>query len=238
MQKEVVVTANKVRKRKKLGRIVRISLLVLLLFLIVIYIILQVIYGNGRFTVSLDSNETLESGIAIYEHLDDPIGKRKLFADELPFMDNISYKWLPEDLTKYEGSHNGDNYIAYSFYIENQGSEILNYWYEVEIKDVIKNVDEAIRILIIKNDEEKVYAKVNPLNKEAEVGTIPFKDDKIIILEQRQKFNPGDIDKFTIVMWLEGDDPECVDSLIGGELKVLMNIREEHIGLNKKVGGK
>ncbi len=234
MQKEVIVTADKVRKRKKRGKIVRISLLALLLFLIVIYIILQIIYENGHFTVSLDSNETLKSGIAIYEHLDDPTGKRQLSATELPFMDNISEKWLPEDLTKYEGTHNGDNYMAYSFYIENQGSEVLNYWYEVEMLDVIKNVDEAVRIMIINNDDKKIYAKANPLDGTPEDGTIAFKEDKIIILEARKDFKPNDVDKITVVMWLEGDDPECVDSIIGGELKLKMNIREEHIQASKK----
>ena len=39
----------------------------------------------------------------------------------------------------------------------------------------------------------------------------------------------GYIDKYTIVIWLEGDDPECVDGLIGGEIKMHMNLTEEHI---------
>ena len=39
----------------------------------------------------------------------------------------------------------------------------------------------------------------------------------------------GDIDKFTIVIFLEGDDPDCTDELIGGEMKMHMDITEEHI---------
>ena len=35
-------------------------------------------------------------------------------------------------------------------------------------------------------------------------------------------------DKFTVVIWLEGDDPDCVDSILGGEIKMHMEIREEH----------
>ena len=31
------------------------------------------------------------------------------------------------------------------------------------------------------------------------------------------------------MIWLEGDDPDCVDALIGGEIKMHMDIREEHI---------
>ena len=40
--------------------------------------------------------------------------------------------------------------------------------------------------------------------------------------------NPGKIDKFTVIVYLEGDDPECDDSLIGGEMKMHMDITEEH----------
>ena len=32
----------------------------------------------------------------------------------------------------------------------------------------------------------------------------------------------------TVVIWLEGDDPECVDNLLGGEIKISMNITDEH----------
>jgi len=35
-------------------------------------------------------------------------------------------------------------------------------------------------------------------------------------------FNPGDIDKVTIVIWIEGNDPECTDDKLGGEFKVDM----------------
>ena len=41
-------------------------------------------------------------------------------------------------------------------------------------------------------------------------------------------YKKGDIDKFTIVIWLEGDDPDCVDNILGGEIKMHMEIREEH----------
>ena len=56
-----------------------------------------------------------------------------------------------------------------------------------------------------------------------------FYDNKIPVLEEREKFAPGDVDKFTIVVWLVGDDPDCVNALIGGEIKMHMDITEEHI---------
>lgn len=244
LSKEVYVKAETLRFRKKLMRIIKLSSLCLLVFLIVVYIILQVIYNEGMFTVTLDSNATLESGIAVYESLNDTTPRRKLEATPVSFMDNISVKWLPADIHgDAEGSHNGQNYIAYSFYVENQGQELLNYWYEFILDDVIKNVDEALRIRIYRNDEFKTYAKGNSLNgdpekwcgeknKPCEVFEHLGDEEDIIILEQRKNFNPGDRDKYTIVMWIEGDDPDCVDALIGGELKIHMNITEEHIEAN------
>lgn len=230
MVKGVIVTADKVKSRKKISRIIKLSLLLLLLFLIVIYIILQIIYNEGRFTITLDSHATLESGISIYENIDDTQSKRRLEATPVKFMDNISYKWLPDNIEKEaDGSHNGDNYIAYTFYIENKGKLELNYWYEVILDDVIRNVDEAIRIRIYQNEKPITYAKKNSLSNEAEDGTTAFKNEESLILEKRADFKPGDRDKYTIVIWLEGDDPDCVDNLIGGEMKMHMNITEEHI---------
>ena len=36
-------------------------------------------------------------------------------------------------------------------------------------------------------------------------------------------------DKVTVVIWLEGDDPECVNAILGGEMKMHMDIYEEHV---------
>lgn len=230
MKRQVYITADKFHKQRKIKKIVKTSLLGLLSLLIVLYLILQVIYEEGRFTVTLDYNKDLKSGLAIYESTSDPTGKTKLQAGKIEFLDNISIKWLPEDIHEQsEGSHNGDNYIAYTFYVENQGNEIQNYWYEIVMKDVIKDVDEAVRIMIYLNGEKTVYAKMSSITGDAEEGTLPFRLDNPIVLEKRENFEPGTRDKFTIVIWLEGDDPDCVDSIIGGELKLEMNITDEHI---------
>jgi len=239
MANEVIVTAKKVKNRKKLSRIVRISLLILLIFLIGLYIILEIIYNEGRFTVILDSNRTLESGLAVFESLNNGHGKRKLQASPIQFMDNISYKSLPDNVeTEKDGPHNGKNYIAYSFYVENQGNRTVDYTYEVIVDDVIKNVDEAIRIRIYRNGEYKTYAKRNFLDNKPEKDTEPFKNIKeskeTIIFEKVDNFKPDDLDRITVVIWLEGDDPDCNDPLIGGEIKMHMVITEIHIDNSKE----
>lgn len=232
MANEVIKSADEIKRWRKLGNRVRLSLLILLFFLIILYLVLKVMFSDSNFVVSLRSNDSLESGLAIYESLYDRTPKRTLKAKNLQFMDNITEKWLPDNIDdEYDGSHNGDNYIAYTFYIENQSKDVFNYWYSVTVEDVVKNVDEAVRIKIFLNGESTVYAKGSSLDNSPEVGTTKFRDDEdgVIILKQRAGLNPGDIDRMTIVVWIEGNDPECVDALIGGEILMHMDITEEHI---------
>lgn len=228
---EVVLTAQKVKKRKKTEKIVMIVLLLLLLFLVIAYFVLNIIYNTGSFTISMDKNTYLESNLVMYESLNDRSSVLKISTSKLAFMDNISINWLPDNINKEaEGAHNGENYIAHSFYLENQGEETINYYYSVEIDDIIKNVDDAVRIMIFVNDEKAVYAKKSPITGENEPNTIPFRDDeKIIILKKRDGLNPGVRDKITVVIFLEGDDPECVNAILGGEMKMHMDIYEEHV---------
>ena len=230
MANNVVVKADRIRNWKKLGKFVRLALFLLLLLLIIIYIVLKLLFNDGSFIVSLESNEMLYSGLAMYETLNDPTPKRRLKADDVQFLDNISIKWLPSDITEYEGSHNGKNYIAYSFYMENKGETVLNYWYSIVMDDVILNADEAIRVMIYVNDDRTVYAKGNSIDGEAEPGTTKFRDDEdgTIILEQRKDMQKGDLDKITVVVWIEGDDPECVNAIIGGHARLHMTMIEEH----------
>lgn len=227
---EVVVTAQKIKKRKKIEKIMTLVLLLLLLLLIIVYIVLNIIYNEGNFTISMDKNTYLKSNLVMYESLNDRSSVIKLSTSKIAFMDNISINWLPENINKEaEGAHNGENYIAYSFYLENKGEETINYWYSVTIDDIIKNVDDAVRVMIYVNDERTVYAKKSPITGEAEPDTTEFRDDDTIILQSRTGMNPDEYDKITVVIWLEGDDPECVNSILGGEIKMHMDVYEEHV---------
>lgn len=226
---EVKVTAKKLKSRKKRAKVAKITLIILIILATVTYLILGIIYNGGKFTVTLDPNFSIKSGIVMYENIETKDKKNRLYAKEIDFMDNISIKWINPNIdNESDGSHNGDNYIAYTFYLENEGPEIMNYWMECTIDDVIKNVDEAVRIMVILNGERTVYAKPALLTGEAEEGTEKFYSSTLPILRERKNFNPGDIDKYTIVIWIEGDDPDCVNALIGGEIKMHVDFMEEH----------
>lgn len=222
--------AKKEKKKRARRKVYKVLLAVIILFLINVYIILAIFYRGENFTITLDSEYGRESGLVIYEQQSDKEFRTFLRSKDIEFFSDISVNWLPTDIDNGgDGSHNGRNYIAYTFYAENRGQDVINYWATIEIDDVVRNVDEAIRVMVFKNGEKVIYAKNNRVTGQAEPGTVPFRDDKIVMLELTENFEVGDMDKYTVVIWVEGDDPECKDDLIGGEIKMHMTLTEEHI---------
>ena len=218
---------------KKIKKIVIVVLLFIILLLMLLYYTIGIIYNSGSFSVTLDKNLYFDKGLIIYDDKEYKVYRSELLAQTPESFDNISYKWLPEDIDNNEGgSHNGDNYLAYTFYVENTGIDESEYWNEVVIGDVIKNVDEAVRVRIYKNGEYVTYAKLAN-NGQPEPHTVAFKDENTIVLEQTKSLKPGEVDKYTVVLWIEGSDPECTDNILGGEFKVQMIFNSTHIDEKK-----
>ena len=233
MAKEVIVSAKKIKKRKRLSTVTKTAITILIVLLTFIFAVLNVAFGANKFTVTLSRDLETNKGIIIYEHEDDGVNQRILYADPNEKMSDMTLEWLPQNIHSEStgGSHNAKNYIAYTFYVENQGEQPVSYWYQIDLKDVIKDVDEAVRVVVYLNDNERlVYAKKSKTG-EPEEGTIPFYNEEknIMVLNERKDFKVKEIDKFTIVIFLEGNDPECVNNIIGGELKMAMNITEEYV---------
>lgn len=49
-----------------------------------------------------------------------------------------------------------------------------------------------------------------------------FASDLVLATEGQKDIEPGQAHKYTIVIWLEGDDPDCIDDRIGGHLGMQM----------------
>ena len=228
MDSKIILKSDKVKRDKKIEKIVKITLLILLLVLVLLYFIFGIVYNSGNFSITLDKNLYFERGLIIYDDPDYKVYRSELYAEGPNNFDNISYKWLPTDINQYEGSHNGDNYLAYTFYIENIGDDVSDYWNEIIIDDVIKGVDEAIRLRVYKNDEFVTYAKLGR-NGNPERDTTPFMDNTLIARDHVENFKPGEKNKYTIVLWLEGTDPECTDNVLGGEIKIHMEFNSEFV---------
>ena len=224
----ITLSTTKLKKEKKMKRIIKIALILLLLLLLIIYMAIGIIYNNSNFSITLDKNLYYDRGLIVYDDPDYKVFRSELNAVSPDTFDNISYKWLPNDIAQSRGgSHNGANYLAYTFYVENMGNDTSDYYSEIVIDDVIKNVDEAVRIRVYKNDVETTYAKKSSKD-EAEENTTPFLEDKLVAFDHVADFKPGDIDKYTVVLWIEGSDPECNDNILGGEIKITMNFNSEH----------
>lgn len=54
---------------------------------------------------------------------------------------------------------------------------------------------------------------------------VNFKSDAIIEEKMRYDIAPGEIHKYTIVIWVEGDDPDCTDELMDGHLGLELNFQ-------------
>lgn len=81
-------------------------------------------------------------------------------------------------------------------------------------------------------DPEKQYEAIASTSMGTYYRIIPemFEDETTVTSGVRKGMKPGTIHKYTVVIWLEGDDPDCTDELIGGHLGVEMNFKL----LNKK----
>ena len=50
------------------------------------------------------------------------------------------------------------------------------------------------------------------------VVPMPFVSEYQVAEGMQVEVGPGDVHKYTVVIWLEGDDPDCTDELIGGHV--------------------
>lgn len=81
----------------------------------------------GNFTINLNRLELFRRGVAIADNGDFNNATARLAADAVDNGTNIAADDLPDNLDSVDGSHNGKNYVAYTFYIRNAGKTDLGY---------------------------------------------------------------------------------------------------------------
>lgn len=222
-------TAKEVRNYRvhmKLGS----ALLAILLILTAIIYITAVLYErSGSFTVSIDKYEMTKYGLSLSETKEMARPTSQLNAKIAEKMTNISGENIPDNVDQIDGEHNGRDYIAYTFYVQNAGEVEVAYDYEIRMSGVTNGLDEAIRIRVYINGGEPVtYAKTKSDGTGAEPGTVEFTSEAVVMRGREDGFEPREKTKFTIVIWIEGNDPDCLDWLIGGKMKLDMDISIAH----------
>lgn len=239
-QYDVNTTAEKVRKRDWLIRIIALILLILLLIIGIGYCSISILNKAGRFTVSLTPNQY---GIQLADTEDFAKPTLNLSASAVENMNNITKDWLLNlhgelgadpvyknfaAMDKVWGDHNGTNYLAYTFGVRNASDDVkdvVTYRATMNLEYEYKNADEAVRIMVFRNGKPTIYAKPRTLDGRLETFAADkkFKEDTIVFEDVRSDFEVGETDRYTVIVWLEGEDPECVNAIMGGEAKFSMN---------------
>ena len=217
-------TAREVRQYAILKKILTALLSALVTAVGLMYIVAVLYKNTGSFTVSLDKFDMQEYALTLSESKEMTHTMSHLNAEIDEEITNISVRSLPDDLDNIDGKHNGEDYVAYTFYLQNAGEQVIDYEYIVYISGVTQDLDSAIRIRLYHNGEPVTYARTRTDGKGAEPGTTEFFSEQIAVQKLVEDFSPQEIDKFTVVIWIEGDDPDCVDFLIGGKLRVDMSM--------------
>lgn len=233
--------------------------------LAVLFILAAFYTGAGEFVISLDSNMSKE-GFYISDTTD---FSEKLVAlrSKAVVADNISIFDIDDNVANVDGVHDGDNYVAHTFYITNRTGKKKDYEYSLKIRRSAKNAEKALWVMVYHNGKQNIYAlkgkdgtpehqyslyefpfkddaaspeqykkiagdktdlttdevyQAESIDEANELITIPFATDKEICNGVRKDFANKDVDKYTVVMWYEGEDPECVDDIIGGWVEAYM----------------
>ena len=213
---------------KKIARIIAGSRVNLLLFtvsviLISLYVVAALLQNTGIFTISASRDNLLSYNLVLSDSIQFDRPQRELKATAVKDMWNITQRDIPKNIDSIDGNHNGKNYMAYTFYLKNEGIDGVKYDSAIDISELHLAVDEAIRIKIYLNGVPNVYAKQKSDGSlQPEPSTIPFGSTSRIIRLNQKDILPGQIDKFTVVAWIEGEDPDCVNSIMGGSIKMVM----------------
>lgn len=216
---------------------------------------------QGHFTINL-SESLQQSGFSLSETEDFAESTSRLYYDGESTFTCISIA----DIEAYldldtEGLAENTNYFMYTFYLRNEGEEIVDYEYQLIINSESQDLSSACWIMIFSNDEMIFYAEpdedgnpetipdqdddsrgylVAPMyeyalypeeqyelitgttNEYYRIISVPFVDEGTIAEGIVEEAETLDAHKYTVLMWLEGDDPDCIDDIIGGHMGVEM----------------
>lgn len=224
---------------------------ILVAILVIGYIMAAIYTQSGEFIISLDRNMA-DDGFILSETTDFSEHLITLYGTAVTGANNISIFDIDRNVMNVDGDHNGIDYVAYTFYIKNNTEEVHDYQYQLMIRDKDKGVENAAWVMLFKEGEQGTYAMIGAdgepesqssvsefpfmeyasqemLDAQTEdtgdmhqLTTIPFEAKDMVCSGLREDIEPGEYDKYTAVIWVEGEDPECVDDIIGGYIELTM----------------
>ena len=220
--------------------------------LIIAYIMASFYTQAGEFVIRVDHPG--EKKLILSDTPDFPEELLTLTGTAIENADNISIFDIDRQVADIDGDHNGQDYVAYTFYLKNIGLDPITYNYSLNIRRATKGIEEATWVLLYQNGEQEVLALESnsggPESQHSEFAfpfqdvvrdpeqytynektgihtltTHPFESSSVVASGVREAIQPQEIDKYTVVIWLEGEDPECINDILGGSIEMMMKFR-------------
>lgn len=235
-------------KAAKLARASRIGIIISAILTFMIFSISYYSQQVGNFTFTLD-RLALESGMTMYDNIDEKEFKTKIIANQVSEADGMTAYCgirdnegnlltpfpvgdsvcMPADewITSIDGPNNGENYLAYTFYLEHVGTKDVDLQASISLIAASKGAEEAVRVRVIFDGAGTTYAKLQSETSgnpgEPEPLTTPFLTETTAMQEVFYRYVPGQITKVTVILWYEGEDSNHNIALQSGGVKFEMN---------------
>lgn len=190
--------------------------------------------ANGaNFVVKFEESNGLNLSMYESEDLANPVS-RLTYPSVLDQVD-VTISNIPEDIEDGLGNksdYDFSRYMAFSFLLKNNSNVDVDIELNINMSKIKKGVDSAIRVMLIKDGVVSIYAKPKE-PPDADVGkpedypylTEMFVSPTIVCTKKYEKMKMGEIFKFTVAIWLEGYDSQCVDAIKGGTMSMDMSIK-------------
>lgn len=227
----------------------------------VVLLFALIVQVRGYFTINL-SRGMFREGFTLSETSGFEYPTTQLLAIPAEGVPCISINQIPAEVDDTDGAHN-ENYMAYTFYIRNEGENTVSYNWRLCMSAESLNASDAVWSILFVDGVPRLYAKsaktgsvqalpaygddsrgftrvpVLTANDSDQIHLIvsrggvdyyrivpdSFPSDDTMAEGRHDGVVPGEIHKYTVVLWIEGDDPECTDDLIGAYLGARMDFQ-------------
>ena len=221
------------RKRRIRNRIVTLGIIISGMLSVAFAIITFYGQNAGNFVISVDEAARIR-GILISEEPTFEQQLSRLMTNPVEEARDMTYSWLKiEEVEATNGNYTDPDhdYLAYTFYVQNSGNETVDITYYIRITEVHRRLDHAVRILVIEDGVQTMYQMPDrtdefgnpPYYPDIMPESVPFLTQQMVMRRTFTNFKPGQIKKFSVIMWLEGYDPDTTDEIIGGRIRLTMN---------------
>lgn len=234
---------KKIRWEKRLKHM-RISTIAILVSLILLIMFAGfTIYGNkvGNFIINV-SNGEVRIALSVKEDMSERTSR--IAFNGLQGQGETTYSDLPSDISSGMGDKSDrlvNRYLAYSFWLINESDRGVDYVMDLNVIDTVGDPLSIIRVMVIEGDKPRddasnvIFAKAEPsesenerliaeLNRYGYYETQPITSNGKIFSIRGRDLPPKIGQKYTIVIWNEGCDPQCNDDRLGDRVKMQIDI--------------